>query len=143
MTPRTTVLAPAILAVLGGCGGGGASTPDAPPTAPDAAPRQVVMETKSLLVGQLIEATMTGGPTDLATIHFSVATPDLDWNIHIHPGNESINVVEELGQSTVDYVFQPTEQTDYFLIIRNGGTAPIDVDVEIGLYGALGWSDWQ
>lgn len=132
------------LAILAACGdAGGEVTPDAPPALVDAAPRQVVMEGKLLLVGELAEAILPGGPGDVAVLSFDAPVAKLDWNIHGHAGGSTQTVKEELGVMTVRYTFEPTAQTDWYLLLRNKDTAPMTVQVHIDLYGDLAWSGWQ
>ncbi|MEZ4403062.1 MAG: hypothetical protein R3B06_23770 [Kofleriaceae bacterium] len=106
----------------------------------DAAPRQVVDDTRTLGAGEIIEATMTGGPGDRVVMHLTASAPDLDWNIHGHAGSGTQTVAEAFKQSVVDYAFLPSAQADWFLLLRNSGTAPIDVTIHVELYGAITWS---
>jgi hypothetical protein len=126
-----------------GCGGG-ASDPDGPlGPGVDAAPRETVMETKPLLVGEIVEATLVGGADDRAVIHLAAPRAQLDWNIHGHVGGTTENIVEALDQMTVDYTFEPPEQADWSLLLRNGDPAPMDIEIRIDLYGEMTWSGWQ
>ncbi len=126
--------------IAAGCDGGSAS-PDAPPS--DAAPREVVMDDKALLVGELGEATLTGGPGDRAVITLSAPVAKLDWNLHGHANGSTQVVKEELGIMSTTYTFTPTAQAEWFLLVRNADTAPITVGVHIELYGDIVWSGWQ
>lgn len=132
MRPLTLALA------LAACGGSG----DDGPT-PDAAPRQVVTETRQLLVGELVEATLTGGPADAAALSLTAPVAKLDWNIHGHPGSSTETVKEELGVMAASYTFEPSAQADWFLLLRNKDTAPMAVEVRIELYGAMQWSGFR
>lgn len=118
---------------------GGSSTP------PDSAstPREVVTDDKALLVGELAEGILTGGPSDLVKVHLASPTPTLDWNLHGHAGGSTETVIEELGVTTVDYEFQPSAQGDWFLLIRNKDTAPQTIAVQLELFGDVVWNGWQ
>ena len=121
--------------------GGGTAAPDA--SLADAAPRQVVTATRQLLVGELAEAILDGGPGDVAMISLSAPVANLDWNIHGHANGSTQTVVEELGVMTVRYTFAPTAQADWYLLLRNKDAAPMSVEVELALYGDMQWSGWQ
>jgi hypothetical protein len=134
---RTTL---ALLVLLGACSdeGGDPVTPDA-----DVAPRESVTEDKLLLVGEIAEATLTGGPGDRAVITLAAPNPALDWNIHGHANGSSQTVKEELRVMTATYSFSPTAQADWSLLLRNQDTAPMMIGVKIDLYGEMAWSGWQ
>jgi hypothetical protein len=149
MTARSLLLAALTFAALAlaACGGDdtGSATDAAPidqGTGVDAAPRQVIMETVSLVPGELAEGIMTGGPSDYAVIHLEAPVAELDWNIHGHAGGGTQTVYEELNQLTVDYVFRPSAETDWWLLIRNSGPAAMDVVVRVELYEDLQWR-WE
>lgn len=132
-----------LLLALAACGDdGGQATPDAPQAPVDAAPRQVVSETKQLLVGEIAEAILAGGPGDTAVLTLT-APGVFDWNIHGHANGSTQTVAEELGVMTVSYTFAPTAQADWYLLIRNRNTSPMSVDVRVELFGAVQWSGWQ
>ena len=139
----------AVLLALAACGGD--DTPvqiDAAPAADaspiDAAPpRELIMETRPLQPGEIIEGIMTGGPNDLALIHLEAPAMEIDWNIHSHPGNGSAVVVyEERNRMVVDYAFVPSQQEDWYLLIKNSGPTSMDVIVRVGLYGDMAWR-WE
>ena len=141
----------AVLAIglLVACGDDGGTqvqidaAPAADASAVDAAPpRELIMETQPLQPGELVEGIMTGGPSDLALIHLEAPISELDWNIHGHPNNTTIVVYEELNKMTVDYAYTPSEQGDWYLLIRNSGPTNMDIKVRVGLYGAMTWQ-WQ
>ena len=140
----------AFVVLLVACGGDDGPTPgtiDAAPAADaspiDAAPpRELLMETVPLQPGELVEGIMTGGPDDLALLHFEAPVSELDWNIHGHPGSSTIVVYEELNKMTVDYAYKPEVQGDWYLLLRNSGPTNMDVKVRVGLYGAMTWQ-WQ
>ena len=108
----------------------------------DAAPRQVIMENQSLQPGELVEGVMTGGPTDVAVIHLEAPVSELDWNIHGHQGGSTTTVYEEYNRMTADYVFVPTSDTDWWLLLRNSGPTDMTVSVRVELYADMQWS-WQ
>ncbi|MBX3159651.1 MAG: hypothetical protein KF773_27020 [Deltaproteobacteria bacterium] len=110
---------------------------DAPPV-----PRQIVTESRPLGVGELVEATLVGGPADRAVISLS-APVLLDWNLHGHAGGSTQTVKEERGVMTVEYEFTPPSQAAWSLLLRNAGAAPTTVQVEIELYGELRWESWR
>jgi len=133
-----------VLSTLAACGdSGGSVPPDAPPALADAAPRQVVMEGKPLLVGEIAEAVVAGGAGDVAVLSFDAPVAKLDWNIHGHVGGSTQTLKEELGVMNVRYTFEPTAQGDWYLLLRNKDTAPMTVQVKIELYGDMQWSGWQ
>ena len=131
----------------GGSGTDGGSHPvvDADPTVdalPDAMPREVVHEVKPLQPGELVEGIMTGGPADKALVLLVAPTADMSWNIHSHPNNQTIVAYEEYDKMNVSYVFVPEKQADWYFLIRNDGTAAMNVDVTIQLHGAATWR-WE
>jgi hypothetical protein len=147
---RSTSVRAALAATLlftAACGGGDDDTLqdwDAAPDAPsvDAAPREVIMDSRSLQAGELIEGLMTGGPADMAIIHLEAPVAELDWNIHGHAGGNVQTVFEELNKMTADYVFVPTADTDWWLLLRNSGPATMTVQVRVELYAGMQWS-WK
>ena len=143
--PRTAALALAA-ALVAGCGGDDADAPiDAPidaGTGIDGAPRQIVMETISLVPGELAEGIMTGGPDDYCAIHLEAPVAEMDWNIHGHAGGGTQTVYEELNRMTADYVFRPSAETDWWLLIRNSGPTAMDVVVHVELYEGMQWR-WE
>ena len=135
------------LLALGACGddggGGGpdASTIDA--AIPDAAPRQVIESTKPLQVGELVEGTMTGGTPgmgDIAVITLSAPTADMGWNIHGHANGGTQIIFEEHDKMTVSYTFAPATQAEWYLLVRNEGTANMEVMVKVELFGTMAWA---
>lgn len=141
---RSFLLVAAALALVACGDNDGNSTPDAPvlvdaDTTVDAPPpREVHMSTRTLQAGMLDEAELVGGdPGDRAIIHLTAPTATLDWNIHAHPSGSTITVVEENDKMEVVFDFIPTQNTDWYLLLRNGGTATMDVQVKIELFGAM------
>ena len=127
----------AILCALAACGGGGESMPLL-----DAMPRQVVMENLPLVVGEIVEAKLVGGEGDYARIVLVNPTPTMDWNIHGHANGGTQVVNEQLQVMSVDYVFAPTAQAEWYLLIRNRGQTDTTVQVMIELYQDITWSGW-
>lgn len=138
----------ALLLVLAACGGEGATRADAQvvvdsdPSAPDAMPREIIMETQSLDPGELVEGIMTGGTTDSAFIQLMAPSANIGWNIHGHDGGGTQVVHEEFDQMTVGYEFKPTSTTDWYLLVRNDGGVTMDIQVKVQLFGAMTW-EWQ
>lgn len=132
-----------LLVALAACGRSGPSAGDVDAAAPvDAGPpRQMVMDTQNLQPGELVEGIMTGGHADVAMIHLA-APMQLDWNIHSHATGHAITLYEEFGKTTVDHVFVPPNDGDWYLLIRNSGNVTADIQVGVGLYGAMQWR-WQ
>ncbi len=128
-----------MLTMLAACDDGGFSAPaDAP-----APPRETVTASRTLLVGEIAEAILVGGPGDSATIRVTAPVPKLDWNIHGHAGGATQTVVEELAVMSIDYAFAPTAQADWYLLLRNRDTAQMPLEVTIDLYGDITWSGWE
>lgn len=108
----------------------------------DATPIRTIMESQSLVPGELVEAILTGGPGDYAGIHLEAPTPTLDWNIHGHANGGTQTIHEALDQMTVDYAFVPTAHADWYVLIRNGGGTDMTVQVKFELYGGMEFR-WQ
>jgi len=136
---RTVIL----LLALAACGGGDDPNVPADAAGPDVAPRQIVMENLPLAINDIQEAILVGGKGDVARIRMSAASAAIDWNIHSHPNGETIVVDEAFKQMTVDYVFMPKQQADWYLLVRNKGLTDITVQLQIELYGNITWSGWQ
>jgi hypothetical protein len=134
-----------LLACAAACGDDGTQATDAAidtGTGIDAMPRQIIMENQALVPGELVEGIMTGGPDDYAVIHLEAPVAELDWNIHGHEGGGTQNVYEELNRLTADYVFRPTSETDWWLLVRNSGPTAMTVVVHVDLYEDMQWR-WQ
>jgi hypothetical protein len=130
-----------LAATLVACGGDdGDSNPDA---ASPGTPREVITESKELLVGEIAEAILTGGPDDRAVISVTAPAAKLDWNIHGHANDETTTIEEGFDVMSVHYTLEPPAQADWYLLLRNRDTAPMTVQIEIGLYGDMQWSGWQ
>jgi len=121
-------------------GGGGpdANTIDA--ATPDAMPRQVIEATRPLEVGALVEGTMTGGMGDVAVITLSAPTADIGWNIHGHANGGTQIIYEEHDKMTVAYTFAPATHAEWYLLVRNEGTANMEVMVKVELFGNMVWT---
>jgi hypothetical protein len=132
------------LAACGGDDGGSTKPPDAfsQPIDADitidaAPPRETLMLVQPLQAGELVEAKMVGGTMDRAILHLAAPTATLDWNIHAHPNGGTVTVHEELKVMTADYDFIPSEQAEWFLLLRNSGQVNMDVQIEVELYGVM------
>jgi predicted small lipoprotein YifL len=146
---RAGIVLPLLVAgALAACGDDGpdatpdAYVPDADPSVPDAAPREVITATQPLLPGELVEGIMTGGADDHAVIHLTAPVAELDWNIHGHADGGTQTVYEELNVLGADYVFVPSAEADWWLLIRNSGPTSMDVEVRVELHGDMTWR-WQ
>lgn len=127
--------------MLVACGGDDGST--LADGAPPGTPREVITESKQLLVGEIAETILVGGPDDRAVISVTAPAAKLDWNIHGHANGETTTVEEGFDVMSVHYTLTPPAQADWFLLLRNRDTAPMTVQIEIGLYGDMQWSGWQ
>lgn len=108
----------------------------------DAAPREVVVDDRTLLIGDLAEGTLTGGPGDRAAITLTASAPKLDWNLHGHAGGGTQTITEQLAIDHAEYTFEPTAQAEWSLLLRNANTDSLVVHVEIQLYGDIVWNGW-
>jgi hypothetical protein len=129
--------------LLGACGDN-LGAPDAAlgpgdASATDATPRQVVMDPHTLVPGEFIEGVMTGGPGDTVGIRLTAPVAKMAWNIHGHANGETQVVHEEFDQMTAEYVFQPTAQADWYLLVRNDNSTDMTVQIEVALYGDVQW----
>ncbi|MGE3768359.1 MAG: hypothetical protein AB7L94_39280 [Kofleriaceae bacterium] len=135
-----------LVALLAACGDdGGAGVVDADPTvdvAPDAPPREVVMETRALQPGEIVEGIMTSGPGDAARILLHGQFPNVSFNIHGHAGGGTQVVYEEFDKMDVDYLFKPTSQAKWYLLVRNDGQIAQEVEVKVEIYGEMMW-EWE
>lgn len=138
---RSTVLL--VLLATTACGDdGNAPLVDADPTVPDAAPREVIMETKPLQPGELFEGIMTSGPGDAAHIVLHGPFAAVSFNIHGHANGGTQVAYEEFEKMDIDYVFRPTSQAKWYLLVRNDGTIAMDVDVRVEIHGEMTW-EWE
>lgn len=127
--------------VLAACGGGSNPDPDAPVIVPPldslGPPRETFRATQPLQAGELVEGIMPGGAADRAIIRLTAPIAELDWNIHAHPASGLVVVDEDFNVMTVEYDFVPSEQAEWFLLIKNSGPTNMDVEVEVDLYGEI------
>ncbi|MBA3455928.1 MAG: hypothetical protein H0T42_22715 [Deltaproteobacteria bacterium] len=124
------------LLTLAACGDEGATLPDAAL----AVPREVIMATKPLRVGELVEGAMTGGSGDTAVITLSAPIADMGWNIHGHANGGTQVIVEEHDKMDVTYTFSPSDRAEWYLLVRNEGQANMEVVVKVELYGTMAWA---
>jgi hypothetical protein len=141
MLPRALV----VVAVLAACGddGGSGAVDAAVDVPPGAVPREVIMEDVPLVVDEVVEAILVGGPEDYARITATVPIPSFDWNIHGHANGETQIVGEAFKVTTMDYVFVPPAQADWYLLLRNKGQTDNTIELKIELFGDMTWSGWQ
>lgn len=128
---RTALL---LVTTLAACGGD-----DAPP---DGAPDRVIEEARTLLLGERIEATMTGGPGDRAVIAVDAPSPSLTWDLHAHSGGDTAIIAMGVSQTQIRYQLAPTADDEYFLLLHNTGDAPVDITIDIELYG-MSWTAFR
>jgi hypothetical protein len=135
-----------VMWIVAACGddGGNVAIDATPIDVPsDAMPRQVVMENVPLVVNEIVEAILVGGPNDYARIQMTAGGAPIDWNLHGHANGGTQIVKEELKVMSVDYLFIPSAQADWYLLLRNKGQTDITVQLKIELYGEMTWSGWQ
>lgn len=136
----------ALVLLVAACGDdGGIGVIDADTTvdvAPDAPPREVVMETRALQPGEFIEGIMTSGPGDAAYIALRGQLPAVSFNIHGHAGSGTQIIHEEFDKMEVEYLFQPTAQAAWYLLVRNDANVAMEVEVKVGIYGDMTW-EWE
>lgn len=134
---------PLVLLAMAACGDdGGMMVIDADPTLPDAAPREIIMETKPLQPGELFEGIMDSGPGDAARIVLHGPFPSVSFNIHGHAGGGTQVVYEEFDKMDVEYIFQPSSEALWYLLVRNDGNVAMEVDVRVEIHGDMTW-EWQ
>jgi len=136
---------PPLAVAAAACGHGGGAPADAAPidVPEDAIPRAVVTENVPLVVNEIVEAILNGGPGDYAHLVMSAGGAVLDWNLHGHANGGTQIVMEELKVTSVDYLFLPSAKADWYLLLRNKGQTDITVQLKIELYGEMTWSGWQ
>lgn len=136
----TLALAFAALAGTAACSDG---DPEPTPPPPGAVPRETITENVPLEINETIEAIMVGGLGDNARLQLSVPSLALDWNIHGHAGGGTQIVSEGFKQMTVDYLFSPSADADWYLLLRNKGQTDLTVQLKLELFGDMTWSGWQ
>jgi hypothetical protein len=124
------------LALLAACGSGDDDTApiDAGPT--------IVEEARVLLLGQRIEAIMTGGPGDRAVIAVDAPSPSLTWDLHRHAGGDTEIIAMGVSATEIRHELVPTIEDEYFLLLHNTGDAPVDVTIDIDLHG-MSWTAFR
>lgn len=142
------ILLVTVAALVAGCGGddGGNNPPiDASPVdvGPDAMPREVITESVPLVVNEVVEAIMVGGPDDIAHVRMTADGEPIDWNLHSHLDGGTQVVTQELGVPSVDFVFVPDVDAEWFLLIRNKGQVDITVSLTVDLFGDMTWQGFQ
>jgi hypothetical protein len=120
---------------LAACGGD-----DAEP--PDGEPDRVIEETRTLLLGERIEATMTGGPGDRAVIAVDAPSAALTWDLHAHSGGDTAIIAMGVSQPQIRYELVPADDDEYFLLLHNTGDAPVDITIDIELHG-MRWTAFR
>jgi hypothetical protein len=123
------------LVLLAACGSGD----DAPPDGSDVT---FVEEARTLLLGERIEAIMTGGPGDRAVIAVDAPSPALTWDLHRHAGGDTEIVAMGISATELRYELVPTAEDDYFLLLHNTGDAPVDISIDIDLHG-MTWREFR
>lgn len=142
---RAWLLIAGLAAACGDDGGGGPVKPpviDADVTAPDATPREVIMATQTLQPLELVEGKMFGGPDDYAGIKLSAPLAKIGWNIHGHENGGTQVVYEEFDKMVTEFIFVPSSETNWWLLVRNDGQSSMDVEVRVELYGDMTWT-WE
>jgi hypothetical protein len=124
-----------VLVLLAGCGSGDVAPPDGRDVT-------LVEEARTLLLGERIEAIMTGGPGDRAVITVDAPSPALTWDLHRHAGGDTEIVASGVSTAAVRYELVPTTEDDYFLLLHNTGDAPIDISIDIDLQG-MTWREFR
>jgi hypothetical protein len=120
---------------------GCAAGPSAPSV--DAMPAEVLDMTVPLISGQLAEGLWNAKPGDQILVRLTALTSDLDWNIHAHVNGGTQTVVEEFGTSTTEYLFDPPTDAQWYLLLRNHGTAEMQLVIHLEIFGAANWAGWQ
>lgn len=100
------------------------------------------METRALQPGEIVEGIMTSGPGDAARILLHGQFPNVSFNIHGHAGGGTQVVYEEFDKMDVDYLFKPTSQAKWYLLVRNDGQIAQEVEVKVEIYGEMMW-EWE
>jgi hypothetical protein len=133
------------LALLTACGDdGGKAAIDAPPPMIDGVtPRETIMENVPLAINEIVEGILKGGDGDIAHITMMAPAASLDWNMHSHPNGTTVVVKEEFKVMNVDYVFSPSDQADWYLLLRNKGQTDMTVQLKIELFGNMMWTGIQ
>jgi hypothetical protein len=112
------------------------------PAPPDGEPDRVIEEARTLLLGERIEATMTGGPGDRAVIAVDAPAASLTWDLHAHSGGDTAIIAMGVSQTQVRHELVPTAADEYFLLLHNTGDAPVDITIDIELFG-MSWTAFR
>jgi hypothetical protein len=124
-----------LLCVLAACGDNTASTVDASLST-------TVSDTFTLAPGYLIEGSWTAGPSD--QIGLSITADGLfDYDIHGHQGGGTQDIDVAFAQPSVTYTFVPTQEAQWYLLLRNSSAATLTFTMEQNLYDAAVWNGWQ
>ena len=59
---------------------------------------------------------------------------------YLHDGTQV--VYEEFSKMDIDYVFKPTAQSKWYLLVRNDGNVAMNVDVRVEIHGEMMW-EWE
>jgi hypothetical protein len=125
---------------LGACGSG-AATPDA--STVDAVPRQVLAVAQPLPQGNEIEGSWTAGPHDSIGLSIMTSEGTIDFDIHGHANGGTQEITSAFGQALITYDFVPTQQAQWYLLLRNDTSDTITLNIDMNLFGAATWNGWQ
>ncbi len=115
----------------------------APTNTVDATVRQTVTDSVTLQPGMLIEGSWTAGSSDLIGLDGNTTVAGMDWDIHGHADGGTQEIIAAFAQKTITYEFQPTQQAQWFLLLRNSSPAPLTITIHMDLFGAAEWNGWQ
>ena len=115
-----------------------AATPDASTML-----RQTVTDQETLLPGMLIEGSWLAGPGDQVGLTLSTTVAGMDWDIHGHANNGTQEIVSGFAQMSATYMFEPPQQAQWYLLVRNSASSTLTIDVAMDLYGGAQWVGWQ
>lgn len=104
-------------------------------------PREVLDDTRTLQLGDIIEGEWQAGPGDHISVSIDGTRP-FGWNIHGHGNDGSITIIEDFDQTHVEHEFEPPADGTWNLLVANRGGEALDVTVHMELYGAAEWSGW-
>ena len=93
--------------------------------------------------GQLGEGLWNAKPGDTIVVRLDAPLPDLDWDIHAHPDGGTQTIIAQFARTTVAYTFAPPIDEQWFLLVRNHGSAEMDLHVHLEMYGDATWAGWQ
>lgn len=107
----------------------------------NASPREVIDDSLTLQLGDIIEGEWQAGPRDRIFVSIDGTRP-FGWNIHGHGGSEAITIIEDFDQTHVEHEFEPPVNGTWNLLVANRGGEALDVAVHMELYNAAEWSGW-